>query len=359
MLKRGKTQFPHSSIALLGTGSVFSVAWLMSNIPIFSQLLQKAFPGGKLAASVPPQLLNRSSRLPLYQNPKRLLALLAIAIFFGETCVMLLLTYFQPLPVGVEALLDATMLLIVISPTFYFLLFRPFMQHLQLEQKSQQEIRHLSQQLMMATEAERKKVAMDLHDHFGQVLTGLQFGLESLHNRLRETAAVDSSQTAELMVMARRLGEDIRGYAAALRPVLIDDLGLVPALEWQIEELRRQHPGLFIDFRTYGVRKQPPAATAETLFRVCQEALNNAIKHARARHVEVVLVYCYPNFILTVRDDGVGFDPSRLTSGCGIGLWSMRERAALSGGFFQVTSRPQAGAIVRVELPAAEEAADV
>lgn len=331
----------------------------MENTSFFSDLLRRAWFGTQKAAIAPIRTPIPSSRLPLYQNPKRLLVLLAVAIFFGETCVMFLLTYFQPLPVGVEALLDSTMLLIVISPTFYFLLFRPFMQHLQLEQKSQQEIRQLSQQLMMAVEAERKKVAMDLHDHFGQVLTGLQFGLESLHNRLREAPVADSSQTAELMVMARRLGEDLRGYAACLRPVLIDDLGLVPALEWQIEELRRQHPGLLIDFRTFGVRKQPPAVTAEALFRICQEALNNAIKHARAHHVEVVLVYCYPNFILTVRDDGVGFDPDRLTSGCGIGLWSMRERAALAGGHLQITSRPQTGLTVRVELPAAEEVADV
>jgi signal transduction histidine kinase len=142
--------------------------WPMANTSFFSVLLHRAWPGTQKAALAPDRTPNPSSRLPLYQNPKRLLVLLAIAIFFGETCIMFLLTYFQPLPVVVEALLDATMLLIVISPTFYFLLFRPFMQHLQLEQKSQQEIRKLSQRLMVAAEAERKKVAMDLHDHFGQ-----------------------------------------------------------------------------------------------------------------------------------------------------------------------------------------------
>lgn len=330
----------------------------MESTSFFSDLLRRALFGTQKEAIAPSRTPNPSSRLPLYQNPKRLLVLLAVAIFFGETCVMLLLAYFQPLPIGFEALLDATMLLIVISPTFYFLLFRPFMQNLQLEQKSQQEIRQLSQQLMVAAEAERKKVAMDLHDHFGQVLTGLQFGLESLHNRLREVPMADSSQTAELMVMARHLGEDLRGYAACLRPVLIDDLGLVPTLEWLIEELRRQHPELLIDFSSFGVRKQPPAGTAEALFRICQEALNNAIKHARARHVAVVLVYCYPNFILTVRDDGVGLNPERPANGGGIGLWSMRERAAMAGGVLQIVSRPQAGTTVRVELPGGEGVAD-
>lgn len=330
----------------------------MSQTPILSHLLHRAWPGWQRTETEPVRMTKRSSKLPLYQCPKRLLALLALAIFFGETCVMLLLTFFQPLPVGVEALLDSAMLLIIISPTFYFLLFRPFMQHLRRQEQSQTKILNLSQQLMVVSEAERKKVAMDLHDHFGQVLTGLQFGLESLHDSLREKQAAENSRTAELLVMAKRLGEDIRGYAACLRPTLIDDMGLVATLEWHVDELRRQHPELYIEFRSYGLKRQPSPAIAEALFRIYQEALNNVVKHARAQQVEILLVFCHPNFILTVRDDGVGFDTGYSAGQSGIGLWSMRERVEMAGGGMHIISRREAGTTVRVELPAGEGEAD-
>ncbi|MBE0598911.1 MAG: sensor histidine kinase [Desulfuromonadales bacterium] len=295
--------------------------------------------------------LDPSSWRPLYQSPIRLLLLLSAAIFFGETCVMLLLSFFQPLPVGGEALLDSAMLLIVISPTFYFLLFRPFMFHLQHQKRCQEEVSGLSRRLMALTEEERKKVAMDLHDHFGQVVTGLHFGLESLHSALVEKKAPEHSHTAELISRVQNLAEDFRRYATGLRPALIDDLGLVPTLEWHIGELSKQHPELRFSFRHFGIKQQPTAAAAETLFRICQESLNNVLKHAQAREVEIVLVYCHPSLILTVRDDGVGFSRNLPTGHGGIGLWSMGERAALVGGTVQIDSRPGAGTQVRTELP--------
>lgn len=271
---------------------------------------------------------------------------------------MLLLAFFHPLPVGTEALLDASMLLVILSPTFYYLLFRPFMQHIQRQRQAKEEIRKLSQQLMLATEAERKKVAMDLHDQFGQVLTALQFGLDSLHDSLRDRQNRECRQAAELLTMARRLGEDIRGYASCLRPALIDDLGLVATLEWHVAELQRQHPDLNIGFRTYGLKRRPPTDVAEALFRICQEALNNVIKYAQARQVDILLVFSHPVYILTVRDDGVGFDTARTNVRNGIGLWSMHERSALANGLLQIISRPGAGTTVRAELPVMEGFAD-
>jgi signal transduction histidine kinase len=297
------------------------------------------------------EVVLRSRRLPLYQSPVRLMVLLAASIFFGETCVMLLLAHFPELPTGAEALLDSAMLIVIVLPTLYFFLFRPFTLHLQRQQQTEEEIRGLSRRLMAVTDEERKKVAMDLHDHFGQVLTGLQFGLESLNAGLAERRAPENPQASELLTLARHLGDDVRSYASCLRPTLIDDLGLVPTLEWYLAELGRQHPDLGIDFRKFGLRRQSPPVVAEALFRVCQEALNNVIKHAGARHVEVALVHSHPWLILTVRDDGVGFAPVSLDGLRGIGLWSMRERAALAGGTLQIVSRPGAGTTVRAELP--------
>jgi signal transduction histidine kinase len=269
-----------------------------------------------------------------------------------------MLSFFQPLPTGGEALLDSAMLLIIISPTFYFLLFRPFMFHLQHQNQCQEDIRSLSRRLMTATEEERKRVAMDLHDHFGQIVTGLNFSLESLHANLAERGAPEPPQITALMTMVQHLAAEFRRYATCLRPALIDDLGLVPTLEWHIEELLKHHPHLSIEFRKFGIKRQPPPSVAETLFRICQESLNNVIKHAQARQVEIVLVFSHPHLILTVFDDGVGFAPASPAGRSGLGLWSMSERAALAGGSVQIISRPGAGTTVRAELPAAEVAID-
>ncbi len=295
----------------------------------------------------------RAGEVPLYQSPVRLLVLLAVSIFFGETCVMLLLHLFpEPHPL-VEAFLDAFMLLLIVSPTLYFFLFRPFMHHLQRQQQSEAEIRILSRRLMAATEQERKRVAMDLHDHFGQVLTSLHYSLEGLRDALARKGMDENPRCAEMMTTVRRLGEDIRSYAACLRPAIIDDLGLVPALDWLVGELGRQHPEMRLSFRAMGLKRQLSPLVAEMLYRISQEALNNAIRHAKAGKIEVGLLYNHPSLILTIRDDGVGC-PS-VASGHGLGLWSMRERSALIGGSVRIAGKPGAGTLVRVEVPLAEE----
>lgn len=288
--------------------------------------------------------------IPLYQSPVRLLSLLAVSIFFGETCVMLLLHLFpEPYPVT-EALLDSAMLLVIVSPTLYFFLFRPFMHHLQRQQQSEEEIRDLSRRLMVATEHERRRVAMDLHDHFGQVLTSLHMGLQRLNDVQAQRSAGEREQCLEMIATIRELGDEIRGYAAGLRPAIIDDLGLIPALEWLVTEQQRHHPELQIDFRALGIKRQPPGQVAEAVYRISQEALNNIVKHAGAGRAEVMVIYSHPKWILTIRDDGRGFVVPTVGHG-GIGLWSMRERAVLAGGRLSISSTPGAGTTVRAELP--------
>jgi signal transduction histidine kinase len=270
---------------------------------------------------------------------------------------MLLLHLFpEPHPMA-EAFLDAFMLLLIVSPTLYFFLFRPFMHHLRRQQQSEAEIRILSRRLMAATEQERKRVAMDLHDHFGQVLTSLQLGLEGLRAALARKGAEEDPRCGEMIATVRRLGEDIRGYAACLRPAIIDDLGLVPALDWLVGELGRQHPEMHLCFRAMGVKRQPPPLVAEMLYRISQEALSNAIRHARAHRIEVTLLYSHPRLILAIRDDGIGC-PSA-ASGHGLGLWSMRERAALIGGSVRIAGRPGEGTVIRVEVPLSDEGGGV
>lgn len=296
-----------------------------------------------------------NEEVPLYQSPVRLLVLLAVSIFFGETCVMLLLHLFPaPHPIT-EALLDAGMLLIVVSPTLYFFMFRPFMNQLQRQKQSEEEIRTLSRRLIVAGEEERRRVAMDLHDHFGQVLTGLHLRLQQLSEMQTELGSKGREQCLEMSARVRELGEETRRYASCLRPAIIDDLGLVPALEWLVAEQQRHHPEPRIELRILGVNQQPPGPIAEAIFRISQESFSNIIKHAEAQRVEVTLLYRPPKLILTIRDDGRGF-VLPTTGHQGIGLWSMRERAVLAGGKLSVSSMPGSGTTVRVELPMAKDA---
>lgn len=311
--------------------------------------------GGRVAAGVPWRSTAgkeraREGEVPLFQSPARLLILLAVSIFFGETCVMLVLHLFPEPPPMIEALLDSCMLLVVVSPTLYFFLFRPFMHHLRLQQQSEEEVRALSRRLMVASEQERRRVAIDLHDDFGQILTSLHLRLQRMNESLAPQGGGQREQLLDMIATVRELSDDIRRYAACLRPAIIDDLGLVPALEWLLAEQRKHHPELRIDLRCLGVRQQPPARIAEAIYRICQEALNNVVKYANAHRVDVTLIHSHPKLILTVRDDGEGFVVPAVGQG-GVGLWSMRERAALAGGALQVTSSLGGGTLVRAELP--------
>ena len=326
----------------------------MAHLPFFSQLLH--LPWRQHGRSgVRRYRRPGAEELPLYQSPARLLALLAVSIFFGETCVMLLLHLFpEPYPIT-EALLDAGMLLIIVSPTLYFFVFRPFMQQLLRQQQSEEEIGKLSRRLIAVTEQERRRLAMDLHDQFGQVLTSLQMRLQRMSEDLAQQGVSESGHCVQMVATVRDLGDEVRRYATGLRPAIIDDLGIVPALEWLVNEQRRHHPELQVEFRSLGIKSQPAGQIAETVYRISQEALNNIVKHANARRVEITLLYRQPKLILTIHDDGAGFDVPTGNKG-GIGLWSMRERAVLAGGRLGVTSRLGAGTTVRAELPMPTEA---
>jgi signal transduction histidine kinase len=289
-------------------------------------------------------------RDPFYRSPVRLLVLLAVSIFLGETCVMLLLHLLPtPHPV-VEAFLDACMLLIIVSPTLYFFLFQPFMQQLRRQQQSEDEIRALSRLLMAATEEERRRIAMDLHDHFGQVLTSLHLGLQRMGGGLTPLDPQATRQCLEMADAVSGLHDEIRRYAAGLRPSMIDDLGLLPALQWLFAEQRLHYPEMQLEFSALGVKRHISGQVAEAVYRISEEALNNVVKHAAARRVDVALICSHPHLILTIRDDGAGFEVPVAGQG-GIGLWSMRERAVMAGGRLTVSSRPGAGTTVRAELP--------
>jgi PAS domain S-box-containing protein len=221
---------------------------------------------------------------------------------------------------------------------------------------AEEEITHLSRQLISAIEEERKRLARDLHDELGQALTVLHFSVEALDNSLAKELKDQKTKCDELIGLIQQLGDKIRNIASELRPDMLDHLGLIPTLEWYIEDFVKRRQGLQIDFRAVGVKKRPDSEIEIVLYRFLQEALNNIAKHAKARYVNVLLTCSHPKLILTIKDDGIGFEPSQGMPSFGakkrgIGLLGMRERVASVGGGIDIRSGRGKGTVIRAELP--------
>jgi PAS domain S-box-containing protein len=235
------------------------------------------------------------------------------------------------------------------------------LQHAQLfaeVQTSRSRLQSLSQRLIDVQELERRTIAGELHDEIGQALTIVKMNLQALHANADRTQAGD--QLDECISVVERALEQVRSLSLDLRPSLLDDLGLVAALRWYVARQARA-ASLSLHFSA----DEPPGRLISFLetacFRIAQEALTNIVRHARAREVWVQL-RCGAELCLTIRDDGVGFEPAqaeaRASRGESFGLLGLRERASLSGGRLSVVSAPGRGTTVSVCFPLCLRAAE-
>jgi PAS domain S-box-containing protein len=208
----------------------------------------------------------------------------------------------------------------------------------------------LSRRLVEAEEAERRRIARELHDRVGQNLSALNINLDIVLGMLGEQAPKEVRvRLRDSLALVDGTLQTIENVMADLRPPLLDEYGLGAALGWHAEEfVRRTH--LRVDFedrakeRTRALRHE----AAVTLFRIAQEAMNNVAKHAQAVVIRIVLEVKEDRFILEIRDDGRGFDPAAPTRR--LGMRSMRERAEAVGGVLEVASVPGQGTTVRVSI---------
>ncbi|MFY8085455.1 MAG: ATP-binding protein [Rubrivivax sp.] len=213
--------------------------------------------------------------------------------------------------------------------------------------RARQQIQALSEHVEAHLEAERKSIAREVHDQCGQVLTLVKMEIATLSSAARQAPLMlDSIQRLDDLV--NDLVQMSRDIIARLRPPALD-LGLVPALEWLAEEWARQ-TGMTCDFSCAMDELALPDDKATTLFRIVQESLTNAARHARADRVRVDLSLAQDGLDLRVADNGRGFDAGGDLSGH-FGLMGMHERAQRVGARLQVTSAPGAGTQVRVSMP--------
>jgi len=212
---------------------------------------------------------------------------------------------------------------------------------------SQRVARDSVRRVVQAQELERRRLARELHDETGQALTSILLGLKPLEDALAGHPA--HAALGELREQVVSALQDVRRLAVELRPAVLDDFGLVPALERLIDGFAEQSD-VHVDFHSALGQARLPGDVETALYRVVQESLTNTVKHANAQHISVSLTRRESGVVAVIEDDGEGFD-QRAVSAEGIGLIGMRERLALLDGRLAVESRPGAGTTVVAEVP--------
>jgi PAS domain S-box-containing protein len=216
--------------------------------------------------------------------------------------------------------------------------------------QTEKELSDVSGRLLEAQEQERRRIARDLHDDISQRLALLVNDIEGLESDLQDSAAEARSRIHEIGMRASEICSDIQDISHQLHSSKLQYLGITAAAKIFCKEFS-EHEKLEIDFHSVDIPPAVPDNISLCLFRVLQEALHNAAKHSGASHLEVYLRGLSSEIHLTIRDQGVGFDPDEVMKRNGLGLISIRERVSLVGGTFSILSKPHSGTEISVRVP--------
>ncbi len=217
--------------------------------------------------------------------------------------------------------------------------------------RSEDQLRTLSRRLVSVQEEERRSIALELHDQIGQMLTGLKLMITQVVRTPAKSQApiLEDTQTA----LSDLIGK-VREMSLNLRPSMLDDLGLLPALIWHFQQCKLRS-NLEVDFRHSGLERHFPKDVSIAAYRIIQEALTNIMRYAGVDRV-VVEIMADDNYLhIRIEDKGKGFKPTEVSISKTVGLQGMRERAMLLGGSLTIDSRPGEGTTITAELPLSEE----
>jgi len=214
--------------------------------------------------------------------------------------------------------------------------------------ESEARLRYLSSQLLTVQENERKHIAREVHDSLGQSLSAIKFKVESVITEMRESRHEEIAKSLETIVPIIQTSlEESRRIQMDLRPSVLDDLGIVPTLEWFCRDYQKIYSHIRIEKETHIKESDLSPELKTVIYRVTQEAMNNIAKHSKANLVRLSLNKKENKIELTIRDNGIGFDLEQVIdreeSKRGLGLTSMRERIQLSGGSSVIESTPGQG----------------
>lgn len=220
--------------------------------------------------------------------------------------------------------------------------------------ESRQQLRSLSAKLLSAHEEERRRIAGELHDSLGSSLTAIKVGIENARIRLDRNESGPELLDAPI-AMTQLAIDEVRKIMAELRPLVLDDFGIIAALNWFFRQYRTTYPRVHVEVEI-GIEEQDiPEELRIVIFRITQEAFNNIAKYSRAEYVDFSLVKQHGDVQLIIEDNGDGFDLEAVLSKVGerqgLGLTSMKERAELSGGSFTIRSVPGTGTTLSAKWP--------
>jgi signal transduction histidine kinase len=219
-------------------------------------------------------------------------------------------------------------------------------------QQSYKDIRELASHLQNIREEERIQIARDIHDELGQQLTGLKMDVSWLSSKLgvKDNAIAIDEKIKGMTELLDEAVRSVRRISANLRPSILDDLGLEAALEWQSQEVQKRF-GIEINFDSQFPEIELPVGIATGLFRVYQEALTNAVRHANAHKINSKLLLSGDKIILEINDDGKGMDMKADTTKKSFGLLGIKERVFVMNGKYEIKSEPGKGTFLSVAVP--------
>jgi signal transduction histidine kinase len=220
---------------------------------------------------------------------------------------------------------------------------------------AEQQMRELSQRLVATQEEERKNLSRELHDHVGQVLTALRMELGRIERMRAPSERGAGPAIAECRRLVDSMVRTVRDLALGLRPSMLDDFGLQPALEWHVRDFARRYT-VNVELHMTGSFDALPDAYRTCVYRAVQEALTNCIRHANARSIQVAVVGHQDHLEASVTDDGIGIVSGR--RGGGLGLRGIEERVRELDGVMTIDSAPAEGTTLAIRLPLPVSAAE-
>jgi PAS domain S-box-containing protein len=216
--------------------------------------------------------------------------------------------------------------------------------------KSHEELRQLATHLQDIREDERTRIAREIHDELGQQLTGLKMDISWLSKKINSPHSEINQKLAESLVLIDDTVKTVRRIATQLRPSILDDLGLVSAMEWQSEEFEKRFK-IQTRFKTNVSIVEMESEIATGLFRIFQESLTNVLRHSKATEVAAVLQADEGQLTLQITDNGIGFNAAQIENKKTLGLLGMKERTLMMGGTYEITSKPDQGTTVIITVP--------
>jgi signal transduction histidine kinase len=211
--------------------------------------------------------------------------------------------------------------------------------------RAESRLRLLSSELINVQEGERKRIAREIHDSIGQTLAAIKFALENKLSQMSGASAPPGVSIENIISLTQSGIEESRRIQMDLRPSILDDLGILATIGWFTREFQKVYAHISVDKQISMEENEIPDSLRTVLFRVTQEAMNNVAKHSKADLIRLSLRKIEDRTELIIEDNGEGFDPE--TTKRGLGLTSMRERAELSGGTFEIESGPGKGTTIK------------